>query len=94
MGIPRMEAVSSGSFSYDNAKTLNKQELGGGVWRGSGKRARTCSLGAGIDGAQDGDAEGQVQGRWVCFKNFIGSYHVPSLSGCGWKRTKTAGQRS
>lgn len=43
---------------------------------------------------RDGDGEGQVQGRRVCSKNFIASYHVPSLCGCGWKRAKNAGQSS
>lgn len=43
---------------------------------------------------RDGEGEGQVQGRWVCSKNFIASYHVPSLCGCGWKRAKNAGQSS
>lgn len=58
------------------------------------ERGQELSPGAEINRARARDAVGQVQGRWDCFYNFVGSHPVPSLCGCGWKRPKTAGQRS
>ena len=73
---------------------LSKQELGGGVGRGGGERARTCSLGAGIDGEQDRGCQGPGTRQRGLFQELHQFLPCASLRGCGGKRAKTAGQRS
>ena len=60
------------SSGYEDVEAASRQ---GG--RGRGERWRTHPQGSGMDGARDGEAQGQVAGRQVCF----GSCHVPSLRG-------------
>ena len=43
-------------------------------------------------GHRTGDAKGQVQGRGVCFKNFISSYHVQVFVGVEGRGPKLLGR--
>lgn len=70
------------SYEYGDAEAAGRRRAG------SGERARTHPWGLGTGQARDGEAEGQVPGRQVCTESCIGSFHVPSLRGCGWKRAQ------